>query len=191
MSNNITIRQSKKQDAQGILDIYYYWKDCFIDEDPLKRYYVLKNEFTLGQLQRICDEGLATVAVANDVIASFYFLNPYYDTGNLRERKIVIRELIDRKVLPNGKYAYSLLSSTHKDYQGMGLNNKTLHLLRDLLKLKYDYFVGVMSYDNTATHKSSLKMGWKHFGDIGIGLLAVIGTTDEKNKLLIPPPPNF
>jgi hypothetical protein len=41
-----------------------------------------------------------------------------------------------------------------------------------------------MNYNNTATHKSSLKMGWKHFGDIGFGLLALIGTTEERNDKL-------
>jgi hypothetical protein len=65
------------------------------------------------------------------------------------------------------------------------LNTKTLHLLREIAKDKYDYFVGVMNYHNTATHQSSLKMGWKHFGDAGIGLLAIIGTTEERNKTLI------
>ena len=41
-----------------------------------------------------------------------------------------------------------------------------------------------MSYENIITHKSSLKMGWKHFGDIGIGILAIIGTTEEANNQL-------
>ena len=69
---------------------------------------------------------------------------------------------------------------------GKGLNTKTLNLLRENLKSEFDYFIGVMGYDNFATHQSSLKMGWKHFGDIGIGLLAVIGTTEEKHELLKP-----
>ena len=52
------------------------------------------------------------------------------------------------------------------------------------MKDEYEYFIGIMGYDNEATHKSSLKMGWKHFGDVGIGLLAVIGTTEERNDSL-------
>lgn len=180
----ITIRQATINDAQGILDIYHFWKESIIDNDPSKKYYVLKNEFTLDQLKRICNEGLATVAATEDLVCSFYFENPHYDTGNLQERKNAINKLISNNKLPTGKYAFSLLSSTHNNYQGLGLNNRCLHLLRDILKDSYDYFVGVMNYDKTATHKSSLKMGWRHFGDVGIGLLAVIGTTEAKNKIL-------
>jgi hypothetical protein len=109
----------------------------------------------------------------------------FFDTGNLEERKKVVNDLITKKKLPIGTYAFSLLSSTDANYLGRGLNTKTLNLLRQITKDKYDYFVGVMNYNNIATHKSSLKMGWKHFGDIGIGLLAVIGTTEEMNNNLI------
>ena len=186
MGDNIEIRKAIESDAQGIIDIYYYWKESFIDNDSSKRYFVLKNEFTLEQVQNIARDGYATVAMDGNIVSSFYFLNPYYDTGNLEERKLAIKELISKDIIPNGHYAYSLLSSTHKDYQGKGLNNKTLQMLRELLKDKYDFFVGIMNYNNTATHKSSLKMGWKHFGDIGIGLLAVIGTTEERNEELKP-----
>jgi hypothetical protein len=118
MHQNITIRPATPNDAQGIIDIYYYWKEEIIDNDKSKKYYVLKNEFTLEQIKKICENGFATVAVDNDIVASFYFLNPYYDTGNLEQRKIAVNELIEKRILPKGKYAFSLLSSTHKDYQG-------------------------------------------------------------------------
>ncbi|HEY5328111.1 MAG TPA: hypothetical protein VIJ27_14000 [Mucilaginibacter sp.] len=184
MAEDIEIRIAKPSDAENLYKIYEYWNGSFIDGDENKRYFVLKNNFTLPQIQKIIEGGYATVAVEKNKCVSFYFINPFFDTGNLQERKDIINNLISKKVLPPGKFAFSLLSSTDVNYLGNGLNTKTLNLLREIMKDKYDYFVGVMNYSNTATHKSSLKMGWKHFGDTGFGLLAVTGTTEDRNDKL-------
>lgn len=184
MLEYIEIRIAKPSDAESLIKIYEYWNERFIDGDERKRYFVLKNNFTLPQIEKIIEGGYATVAVEKNICVSFYFINPFFDTGNLQEREDTINKLISEKKLPPGKYAFSLLSSTDVNYLGNGLNTKTLNLLREIMKDKYDYFVGVMNYNNTATHKSSLKMGWKHFGDIGFGLLAVIGTTEQRNDKL-------
>jgi hypothetical protein len=186
MVEKIEIRKAELKDAKGIIDIYAFWNSSYLDKDKTQKYFALKNSFTLSQIEDITSNGFATVALKKDKVISFYFINPYFDTGDLEKRKAIIKKMIDGNELPNGSYAYSLLSSTDKDNTGKGLSNKTLNLLRDNFKDKYDYFIGVMSYDNLNTQQSSLKMGWKHYGDIGFGLLAVIGTTDERNKLLKP-----
>ena len=174
----IVIRMAELKDAESLFDLCNYW-----DENEFH----FKNKYTKEILVRIIQESEIAVAVHDDVVVSFYFINPYLDIGNVEKRKIIIPTLINERKLPNGNYAFCLLSATHKDYFGKGLNKKTLELLCEIAKDKYDYFIGIMYYDNIATQKSSLKMGWKHFGDVGIGLLAVIGTTEERNERLKSP----
>ena len=175
MIEDFVIRKAELKDLESLFNLYQYW-----DENEFH----FKNKYTKEILLKIISE--IAVAMHNDEVVSFYFINPFLDIGNLEQRKKIIPQLIKEERLPDGRYAYCLLSATHKDYFGKGLNKQTLNLLRKLSKGDYDYFIGIMYYDNIATQQSSLKMGWKHFGDIGIGLLAVIGTTDERNDLLKP-----
>lgn len=51
-------------------------------------------------------------------------------------------------------------------------------------KATINFFTGIMDYDNETTQTNSLKMGWKRYGNIGIRILAVIGTTDENSNQL-------
>ena len=129
-------------------------------------------------------EGNIVVAATTTTFCSFYLVNHIFHQNYITQRAAIIQQKINNHQLPNGKYAYTLLASTHPNYLGQGLNTKTLQMLQEINKKRYAYFIGIMGYNNTATHKSSLKMGWRHFGDIGIGLLAIIGTTNEKNDLL-------
>jgi len=177
MTENIEIRKGFASDLDSLYNLYQYW-----DENEFH----FKNKYTKEILLKIILESEIAVAVHKNEVVSFYFINPFLDIGNVEQRKKIIPQLITEGKIPDGRYAYCLLSATNKDYFGKGLNRETLDLLRYQSKGKYDYFIGIMYYENIATQKSSLKMGWKHFGDIGIGLLAVIGTTEEKNNLLKP-----
>ncbi|MDO7886639.1 hypothetical protein [Hymenobacter cheonanensis] len=185
MAHTIEIRRATAADAQGIYNIYRYWEEHYVDAEKTKRFFTLKNPYTVAKIERIVAESEAVVAVADGQVVSFYFTNPFFDPGDLAERKAVVERLIANGTLPAGRYATCLLSSTAEPYQGRGLNAKTLHLLREISKAKYDYFAGIMAYHNHNTHASSLKMGWKHYGDVGIGLLAIIAT-DSANTALHP-----
>lgn len=184
MEDNIKVRIAIKEDALDIDKIIKYWVEVGNSNDKTKGYLRPSPIFNYEQLLYLIEMRDVTVAANNSEICSFYLVNRYFHNEIIRERKIIINEKINGGILPNGNYAVSLLASSSDKYLGKGLNAKTLNLLRENLKSEFDFFVGVMGYDNIATHKSSLKMGWKHFGDIGIGLLALIGTTDEKNSLL-------
>ena len=184
MLNEFIIRKAEYKDSKGIYTIDQFWYQKYIIGDYSKGYLYLQNNYTLSNIEKIVTESEATVAVEGDKVVSYYFINPFFETGNIAQRKIIIQNKIEEGFLPNGKYAYSLQSATHEKYTGKGLNRETLNLLRMLAENKYDYLIGVMSYDNIVTQNSSLKMGWKHFGDIGIGILAVIGTTKEKSNQL-------
>ena len=187
MSEGIIIRRSGIMDGQGIYNLHKKWRDNhynkFNDLVSLDRFL---SPYTFEQIFTISESGYAAIATKESDVISYYFINPFFETGNVAKRKVIIENKIEEGILPKGKYAFSLQSATDEIYTGKGLNREALNYLRGLFKNEYDYFIGVMDYDNTATHKSSLKMGWKHFGDIGIGLLAVIGTTDERNDLLNP-----
>jgi len=169
MKTNIEIRKAVIDDAGNLFNLHKFW----IDNKQLKQVY------TLSQIQKIITESEAVVAVDNNKVVSYYFVNPFFETGNVAARKKIIEDKIVNGLLPKGRYAYCLQSATDENYTGQGLNRSVLNLLRNLSKDKYDYFIGVMDYNNIPTQKSSLKMGWKHFGDIGIGLLAVIGTREN------------
>ena len=136
------------------------------------------------QMEELILKSAIAVAVDEMAVVSYYLLNPLFDTGDLEIRREIINNLIIEAKLPKGRYAYSLQSATDERYLGQGLNRKVLHLLKELANHNYDYFIGIMGYDNVITQKSSLKMGWKHYGDVGIGLLAVIGTTVENHNKL-------
>ena len=166
MNPNIEIRKATLNDVGGLFKLHRFW----IHQKQLKI------NFELNQLQKIVLKSEVAVAVDDKKVVSYYFVNPFFEIGNLEERRKIIENKIAKGILPQGKYAYSLQSATDENYIGQGLSRAVLNLLRNLCKDKYDYFIGVMDYDNFATQKSSLKMGWKHLGDIGIGLLAVIGT---------------
>lgn len=182
--DNIEIRNAVKEDALSINRIIQYWVEIGNSDDKSKGYLRPTSIFNYEQLLYLIENNYVTVAATNSEICSFYLVNKYFHKELIAERNKLIKDKIKVGVLPNGNYAVSLLASSSINHLGKGLNTKTLNLLRENSKSEFDYFVGIMSYDNFATHKSSLKMGWKHFGDIGIGLLAVIGTTDERNTLL-------
>jgi len=184
MSGEIFIRKAELQDANGIYIIDQFWYKKYIDGDRSNGYLYLKNNYTFPQIEKIVGDGYGTVAIINEQVVSYYFINPYFETGNIAERKIIIQDKIAKGILPEGKYAHSLQAATNEKFTGQGLNKKTLNLLKELSKNDYDYFIGIMSYDNIITQKSSLKMGWRHFGDIGFGILAVTGTTEERNDNL-------
>lgn len=187
MNTEFEIRKAVESDAESLYDIVYYWYEQSKHFDNELGYLKSEIEYSLTDIKKIITESYTTVAICDEKkVVSFYLINHFLDIGDIEERKVILNKLIENNTLPKGRYGYCLLSSTHKDYTNRGLNRETLNLLRENAKKEYDYFIGVMSYDNFATQKSSLKMGWKHFGDIGIGLLAVIGTTEERNNLLKP-----
>lgn len=184
MATEIIIRKAELKDSIGIYTIDQFWYQKYIQGDYSQGYLYLQNNYTLSNIEKIVTESEATVAVEGDKVISYYFINPFFETGNIAQRKKIIQNKIEEGFLPNGKYAYSLQAATDENYTGRGINRDTLNLLKSIAKDKYDYLIGVMSYENNTTHKSSLKMGWKHFGDIGIGILAIIGTTNETNNQL-------
>jgi hypothetical protein len=94
------IRVAKPSDTASLYRIYEYWNQSCIDGDKSKRYFVLKNNFTLPQIKKIVEAGYAAVAVDKGKCVSFYFINPFFDTGNLEERKKVIGNLISENKLP-------------------------------------------------------------------------------------------
>jgi len=171
METQIEIRRAELPDLNSLHELHSYW----IDKKQIKQV------FTTEQLEKIVAECDVAVAVDNLKVVSYYLLNPFFDTGNVEQRKEIIKKLIEEGRLKEGKYAYSLQAGTEPTYTGRGLNRKVLNLLREFYKDKYDYFIGIMPYGNEATEKSSLKMGWKHHGDVGIGMLAVISTKDEND----------
>lgn len=171
MESQIEIRRAELGDLNSLHELHSYW----IDKKQIKQV------FSHDQLSKIISESNVAVAVDNSKVVSYYLLNPFFETGNVEERKKIIERLIEEGTLKNGKYAYSLQAGTNPDYTGKGLNRKVLNLLREFSRDKYDYFVGIMPYGNEATEKSSLKMGWGHYGDVGIGMLAVIGTKDNND----------
>jgi|ERR1700694_641119 len=172
MENEIEIRRAKLEDLNSLHHLHSFW----IDKKQIKQV------FSPEQLNKIILESDVAVAVHNSKVVSYYLLNPFFETGNVAQRKEIIKKLIGDGVLKEGRYAYSLQAGTDPDYTGRGLNRKVLNLLRAFTKDRYEYFIGIMPYGNEATEKSSLKMGWKHFGDVGIGILAVIATKDENNE---------
>lgn len=184
--NQIIIRKANIDDAKSISDITDFWVLKGKTNDKDKGYLREKGVYTEIEVSTLIEKSYVIVAADKNTIASFYLINNVYHQDLILERKNLIEKKIANEELPFGKYAYSLLAATDERYLGLGLNTKTLNLLKELSQLEYDYFIGVMGYDNIATHKSSLKMGWKHFGDIGNGLLAVIGTTEENNNKLKP-----
>ena len=171
----ILIRRAELSDLQSLFDLYEYWDE---------KEFHFKKKYTKEILKRIIVESEITVAVDYEKVVSFYLINPFFDIGNVKERKKIIPQLIADEQIPNGRYAFCLLSATHKDYLSRGLNRAALNLLCEIASYKYDYFIGIMYYGNIPTQKSSLKMGWKHYGDVGFGLLAIIGTTEENHKKL-------
>lgn len=171
MENEIEIRRANLEDLNSLHQLHSFW----IDKKQIKQV------FTPEQLKKIILESDVAVAVHNSKVVSYYLLNPFFETGNVEQRKEIIKKLIEKGTLKKGSYAFSLQAGTNPDYTGQGLNRRVLNLLREFTKDKYDYFVGIMPYGNEATEKSSLKMGWKHYGDVGIGMLAVIATKDENN----------
>lgn len=182
--NEIIIRIAEPSDTQSLHELLHYWyTNYFTKEDPAGHMFS-KITWGLEDIERVIADNMATVAVHGAKVVSFYFINTFFEIGNVEERISILKPMIAEGKLPQGRYAFSLAAATHRDYLAKGLNRATLNLLRELVKDKYDYFTGIMAYDNLVTQKSSLKMGWRHIGDIGIGLLAVIGTTEENNDLL-------
>jgi len=175
MTDNIEIRKAKLEDLNSLYSLIEYWDE---------KVFHFENKYTKKILKKIIIDSEIIVAISNSKVISFYLINPFLDIGNVEHRKKIITKQISENKIPKGRYAYCLLSATHQEYFGNGLNRDALRLLCETAKDEYDYFIGIMYYDNIATQKSSLKMGWRHFGDVGFGLLAIIGTTDEKNLLL-------
>ena len=171
MENEIEIRRAKIDDLQSLHALHSYW----IDKKQIKQV------FSKDQMKKIILESDVAVAVHNCKVVSYYLVNPFFETGNVEQRKQIIEGLVSKGTLKEGCYAYSLQAGTDPNYTGRGLNRKVLNLLREFAKDKYDYFIGIMPYGNEATEKSSLKMGWKHYGDVGIGMLGVVATRDENN----------
>lgn len=180
----IQIRRATTKDTGGIYEIMEYWHQKYDLDEKSNGYLYLEKQYTFADVARIVKRGYASVAVDGDVVVSIYFLNDFLETGNVWKRAELIKDKINKGQLPDGKYACSLLAATRVNYTGQGLNRATLHFLKDMLKEEYDYFVGIMEYQNEVTQKSSLKMGWKHYGDVGFGLLAIIGTTEENHNKL-------
>jgi hypothetical protein len=178
---DIKIRIAEREDSESIYELLHYWYLNYYNEDKSLGHTYSEVTWTLEDIKRTIEESIITVADWNGKVVSFYLINTFLEIGNVQIRTKIINGLIEKKTLPEGKYAFSLSAATHPDFLRKGLNTKVLNLLKDLSKHKYDFFVGIMAYDNAPTQKSSLKMGWKHFGDIGIGLLAVTGTTEERN----------
>ena len=81
------------------------------------------------------------------------------------QRIEILNEMIKKNKIPKGVYAFRLAAATNENYRGKGLNKKCLDQLRDIAKNKYDFFVGVMDYDNICfhAHRSSLKNGMEAF----------------------------
>jgi len=182
---NIVIIRAELKDAKAISDITEYWVMKGKVEEKDKGYLREKGIYNEGEIINLINYSLVTVAKYEGEVVSFYLINNVYHLDLIEERKKLIQDKINNKILPLGRYAYSLLASTDERFLGKGLNTQTLNLLKEIAKDEYDYFIGIMGYDNLATQKSSLKMGWKHFCDVGNGLLAVIGTTEERNDRLI------
>lgn len=179
--------KARTEDATGVLNLINYWYDQFYFGDKAKGHLHSDNRYTKAIIERFINESEVSVAIDNNNhVVSFYLINHFFDIGNIETRVKVITDMIASGKLPRGRYAYRLAAGTHPSFVGHGLNKRCLNHLKELAKDKYDFFAGVMDYENIATQKSSLKMGWKHFGDIGIGILAITGTTDARNTLLNP-----
>lgn len=187
MANKIEIRLASFQDSEGVHEIIQHWYNNYFKEDNSQGHMYSENTWSLEDIIRTINESYISIAFDNEKnkVASLYLINTFLEIGNVSKRTLIIDKMVIDKKLPFGRYAYSLAAATHKDYLGLGLNRKVLNHLRRNTAFKYDYFAGIMSYDNYATQKSGKKMGWQYFGDIGIGLLGVIGTTSEKNLQLI------
>lgn len=184
MENEIVIRKASIKDAEGVFQLLNFWYNNYFNVDKSKGHMYSDVTWSIKDIERTINESVITVAANGEKIVSFYFINTFLEIGNVAKRIEILNPMIKEGKLPKGRYAFSLAAATDDNYLGKGLNRSTLNLLRELVKDEYDYFTGVMSYDNIPTQKSSIKMGWRHFGDIGIGLLAVIGTTEEKNEIL-------
>lgn len=175
IKENITIKTAEPQDLDSLFELVSYWD---------RNEYHFKYPYTYEVLQNLVDQGFVAVAVDKEAVVSNYLVNPIHDVGTLADRKKIISELMGKGKIPKGKYAYTLLSGTHQNYFNQGLNRRTLDHLRKIAGTEYDFFTGWPYHNNKATIESSLKMGWKYFGDAGFGLIAITGTTEENNDLL-------
>lgn len=182
MNEEIIITNCQQKNIDSLFELYEYWD---------KHEYHFQNPYTYSVFEDLVKNELVSVALYKEKVVSFYLLNPTHDVGTLQKRKDKIQELLISNKIPQGKYAFTLLAATHKDFFRKGLNRDTLYHLRSKMKNEYDFFTGWPYPNFTASIESSKKMGWKYFGNAGFGLIAIIGTTDEKNKLLdtyLPPP---
>ena len=127
---NIVIRRAELKDAEYIYTIHKKWRDDYFeltkDKKGMDRFL---SPYTLDQITKISEEGYACIALVDGIVASYYFVNPFFETGNVGERKIIIQQKITDGYLPDGKYAFSLQSATDENYTGRGLNRNVLKLV--------------------------------------------------------------
>ena len=109
-------------------------------------------------------------------MVGYYLLNDLFETKTLSQRKDIIQDLIEQGKLPNGNYAYSLQCATDLHYLNRGISKLTLSLLKELTRSRYDFFIGIMDKENEWTIKVHQNSEWFIFGDVGIGILAVLST---------------
>ncbi len=83
MESQIEIRRAELRDLNSLHKLHCYW----IDKKQIKQV------FTLEQLEKIVTECDVALAVDNVKVVSYYLLNPFFETGNVEQRKEIIKKL--------------------------------------------------------------------------------------------------
>lgn len=177
-----TIVTANQYHAESIFSIGHFWlqkgNECVFEKGSIKHVLNFENIISLIKAKEI------VVALSSEVVVGYYLTNSLFISEHIEKRKNIIENLINKRLLPKGKYVYQVQAAVIENALGKGLSTKMLEALKVIVADRFDYLAGIISEENyNSIIQQHRKAGWIILGKFeAIGYLAYMPVKGKENE---------
>jgi len=173
------IRCADIGDIISLIDLNRRWQKTNLES--LKNGF-LSAEFGYDTFLALVQNKEIVIAEIEGNIAGYYLVNNYSIDGILIRHQKMVDDLIAKSLIPiNSKVGLGVQVLIDLNYQGIGLMDKMLHYLINLMAHKYEFLFSTISKENQKSLSAHIRSNWRVVDEID-NIYCIIYGVVIKNK---------
>lgn len=173
----VEFRIAVPDDGPAILRINEHWNVAYERRDLGAGF--LRARFDLDQVLRIVENGDSVVATDAASVIGYYLTNTVIKSASFRQREALVSRLVSCGKLPVATYAMQTQAGVLPDYHRQGIARRLLQSLREQVRDRFHYLIGVIYSGNEAAMIAHTRSGWRCVEPVAEGWLAATPTGRE------------
>lgn len=170
----VETRLGVPEDADQIVRINEYWSAAHEAGNTHSGFH--RHRFSASEICAIASKDEIVVATSHALVVGYYLINTLVDSESLRMRAKTVDGLVRAGRLVEGRYAYQAQVGVAHTHIKQGIGRGLLSLLKERVRDRYDYLIGVVYDNNNAGMIANTRSGWSKIERLRDGWLVMTPT---------------